>query len=141
MEKLRPRETRGSAYIYNTLCSISHSLSWQAFIELLLLSGPELDYNDIETNRIKYALTKSLGSPRQRQQAQPSRELAFILQAFKLCARTPTQPHLLHNTPTNSISPKLSECFLSHLIHSHPKHHLRPQARPWKHRDQKKKRR
>lgn len=76
MEKLRPRETRGSAYIYNTLHSISHSLSQQAFIELLLLSGPELDYNDTETNRVKHALTKSLGAPRRKdRQAAPGAAL------------------------------------------------------------------
>lgn len=36
MEKQRPRQTTGLAYIYNTPSSISHSFSHQAFIDLLL---------------------------------------------------------------------------------------------------------
>lgn len=80
-------------------------------------SGPELDYEDTEMNRIKYAPSNGRGSAQGKESkqqqvlncadTQPSRELAFFHQAFELCARTPAQPHFLHSTPIDSCHPKI----------------------------------
>lgn len=47
-DRTEAQRARGPAYIYNTIFN-QLTLSQQAFIELLLLSGPESDYNDTET--------------------------------------------------------------------------------------------
>lgn len=143
MEKLRSRETRGSAYIYNTLCSISHSLSQQAFIELLLLSGDELDYNDIEMNRIKYALTKSLGSPwRKDCQAAASTALqrtSIYPPGIRTLCQDPHPAPSPAQHPHQLCQPQIIRML---SLPPHPftlKHHLRPQARPWRQRQKKEK--